>query len=47
MTELAYPLTATAALYALYHFAGLTGFVTVGVAAILLLKAWGDRRARR
>jgi hypothetical protein len=44
MTELAYPLTATAALY---HFAGLTGFVIVGVAAILLLKVWGDRGARR
>lgn len=25
MNELAYPITATAALYALYHFAGLTG----------------------
>lgn len=47
MNELAYPLTATAALYALYHFAGMTGFVIVGVAAIMLLKVWGDRGARR
>jgi hypothetical protein len=47
MTELAYPVTAAAALYALYHFAGLAGFVIVGVAAILLLKVWGDRGARR